>query len=786
MESEPETHTIIPQEVLKTPTKPTIASDKRAYGPPIINSTPAAKHAGSHAEDKVSQTVSVVNEFLEDDLAQRKVLSMEEFATIILNLPEDWKVKPAGKLGKEVEEFNKTFGAYLAEIQKPGHERRLYEPLARLLNSVPRPKNSKVASEDEKVFYVQDPRTVLGSLIKRRPDLGAVYLQLLNLSKREDLAEWLEKHEVEGVFWGLLLYFVEVKDDNGHCLAERCDESCCPQRVNVGQAPASSNIEASSSSGSSALRSNDLDPSPFAVPAFSLEKKAKGKAKTIEVAPTESKEKDNEIEEERKLPPVQKREHTRKQAGSYAREMFAHGVPRTHVIGITIDDRLARMHYYDHSKVIESPVFHIDLEFKQLFLAMICQLQQLDQTQLGVIPGLEAPFLRNHAKLSLPSNFWTTYPPSADILVGSLYTFKYRNGRRTVIIKRILFTTKGLNGRGTWVAEIECFCGAGKCTWTGEDEWHGKKLIMKISFPSARREAEDKIIINARERAESSDDQKWKWVLNHLPLVVHSFDTEFNEDSIPGRLRTHLQGDYEERVIRVTIQEKLHPITELEDPVELAQVFYDIVQVHEWLYKYARVLHRDLSETNLMFRRIDGKVYGVLNDFDLSSSVDRQNDGPSSNHRTGTKPFMAIDLLDEKWHGGHMYRHDLESLFYIMLCVACRYEKPAKPLPKAPYEEWFGATDRLVYLSKVDLIHTGSEESLPIKHFFRHFNEWLEIIYGWLHLGYKGRPAIRSRWVQDEDKNFDWETLGEKVTYPKMKALMSLFAGKPLETRCGD
>lgn len=77
---------------------------------------------------------------------------------------------------------------------------------------------------------------------------------------------------------------------------------------------------------------------------------------TIEVPATESKEKDNEIEEEKKLSPVQKRERTRKQAGSYAREMFAHGVPRTHVIGITIDDTLARMHYYDHSKVIESPV----------------------------------------------------------------------------------------------------------------------------------------------------------------------------------------------------------------------------------------------------------------------------------------------------------------------------------------------------------------------------------------------------------------------------------------------
>ncbi|KAE9382865.1 hypothetical protein BT96DRAFT_930133 [Gymnopus androsaceus JB14] len=231
MELEPETQTTTPKEVPKTPTKPTVASSKQAYGPTIVNSTPSAKHAGSHAEDRVSQTVSVVNEFLEDDLAQRKVLSMEEFATIILSLPEDWKVKPSGKLGKEAKEFNNAFEAYLAEVQKTGHERRLYEPLVRLLNSVPHPKGSNVAIDDKKAFYVQDPCPLLGSLIKRRPDLGAIYLQLLNLSKREDLAEWLEKHQVKGVFWGLLLYFVEVKDEKGHCLAERCDESCCPQGV---------------------------------------------------------------------------------------------------------------------------------------------------------------------------------------------------------------------------------------------------------------------------------------------------------------------------------------------------------------------------------------------------------------------------------------------------------------------------------------------------------------------------------------------------------------------------
>jgi hypothetical protein len=43
--------------------------------------------------------------------------------------------------------------------------------------------------------------------------------------------------------------------------------------------------------------------------------------------------------------------------------------------------------------------------------------------------------------------------------------------------------------------------------------------------------------------------------------------------------------------------------------------------------------------------------------------------------RTGTKPFMAaIDLLG-KPTDMHRYRHDLESLFYVIVYVTSRYDR---------------------------------------------------------------------------------------------------------------
>ena len=43
-------------------------------------------------------------------------------------------------------------------------------------------------------------------------------------------------------------------------------------------------------------------------------------------------------------------------------------------------------------------------------------------------------------------------------------------------------------------------------------------------------------------------------------------------------------------------------------------------------------------------------------------------------HRTGTSPFMAIDLLVLDPPPLHKYRHDLESFFYIYMCAAATFD----------------------------------------------------------------------------------------------------------------
>ena len=102
---------------------------------------------------------------------------------------------------------------------------------------------------------------------------------------------------------------------------------------------------------------------------------------------------------------------------------------------------------------------------------------------------------------------------------------------------------------------------------------------------------------------------------------------------------------------------------------ELLEAFCDFIKAHRSLYLDGQILHRDISDNNVIITKPKrkGDPRGRLIDLDLGKELDG---GPSgARHRTGTMEFMAIEVLEGK---SHTYRHDLESLFYVFLWVIIR------------------------------------------------------------------------------------------------------------------
>ncbi|EEH36517.2 hypothetical protein PAAG_06935 [Paracoccidioides lutzii Pb01] len=99
-------------------------------------------------------------------------------------------------------------------------------------------------------------------------------------------------------------------------------------------------------------------------------------------------------------------------------------------------------------------------------------------------------------------------------------------------------------------------------------------------------------------------------------------------------------------------------------PLELLMVLRDAIKAHQSLYLDGNILHRDISENNIIItnpEKADGHT-GMLINLDLAMEVGSERSG--AQHQTSTMEYMVIEVL---LNVDHTYHHDLESFFYMLI-----------------------------------------------------------------------------------------------------------------------
>ncbi|KAG1805974.1 uncharacterized protein BJ212DRAFT_1486109 [Suillus subaureus] len=207
-------------------------------------------------------------------------------------------------------------------------------------------------------------------------------------------------------------------------------------------------------------------------------------------------------------------------------------------------------------------------------------------------------------------------------------------------------------------------------------------MVAKIFWGGASRTNESKILKSV-EIAKVHDTVK-----DHIPELLwhHTFT---NPTSAIGEALGIPEPTTGSRMLYILVFRKLHPITKKLNNTELFNVWRQCVLCHLTLWKEG-VYHRDISPGNLMWYRKNSQLIGVLDDYDLSSLANIV--GPQGNERTGTVPFMALELLSPSVQRGevkHLYRHDLESFMWVFAWIVLRYRQGVL-LPRGlrPFDEW--------------------------------------------------------------------------------------------------
>ncbi|KAH8111371.1 hypothetical protein DFH11DRAFT_630305 [Phellopilus nigrolimitatus] len=207
------------------------------------------------------------------------------------------------------------------------------------------------------------------------------------------------------------------------------------------------------------------------------------------------------------------------------------------------------------------------------------------------------------------------------------------------------------------------YCLIGRGTSVIKANIDGYKLAIKFSWQAKTRKNEDEFILNARTLVD---------IIKHIPEI---FGKAVVNDMTPvAKLRDACmrKGEiFEVREFRALVMREYFPIYILK-PKDFWAAIVQIVRCLHTLFVRLKMLHGDISIGNIAYYINDkNEIVAVLLDFDLASYFPFKQ---SSNHRTGTAPFMAREVLNlDNKEFTRDFHHDLESVFYTVVWYGVGY-----------------------------------------------------------------------------------------------------------------
>ncbi|KKZ60850.1 hypothetical protein EMCG_04441 [[Emmonsia] crescens] len=236
--------------------------------------------------------------------------------------------------------------------------------------------------------------------------------------------------------------------------------------------------------------------------------------------------------------------------------------------------------------------------------------------------------------------------------------------------------------------------------------------------PTRKRRSPDARTLPPKRSRSSSQQSKNDQQDNELAFTVQSAQR-------PSLFDENEEEPYDNRILCcMVISPAGQPIYEFNLPVELLMSLRDAIKAYQSLYLDGNILHRDISENNIIItdpKNADGNS-GMLIDLDLAKEVGTRS---GARHQTGTMEFMAIEVL---LNVDHTYQHDLESFFYVLIWQCARhgwakfnqlhklYQLQDRP-KDSMLKEWYAGSYEKIANSKRGNMEAGGFERILMKEF---------------------------------------------------------------------
>lgn len=395
----------------------------------------------------------------------------------------------------------------------------------------------------------------------RRPDFLALSSQTLL---------WLDQESKRRPDWSMTVFPMEVQ--------KTCVSKLRKKRHPLAAQPATHVSEVSAELPNEENRRHSMPPIDEE-PSHTSSSKRSAKRKMVQ-------DPENGSQQSNKRP---RRYQTKKesQLAAYALECFV-ATPRLYVVGIAQRDSQIILSYFDATCVLRMASFDF-VENPQYLALVLFGVLKCTPRDAGFSPFFH-PGPAEEGEEGSMARRWK----------GSTFIFpgeKNSSDLSFYVEDKPWFIAPEVNGRMTCVIPVV-------------DE-QGRSLVLKTAYTDGARSLEinlvQKLLNKAPKLKKYLPDITWSRLYDsekdlHLPRFRFTLDVLF---TFPVR---HLLYFACKRY------EKLWQVQSLE---EFKAVFIDYVECHYWAYKEGKVLHRDVSDNNLMVYRDGHTVVGILNDWDV-------------------------------------------------------------------------------------------------------------------------------------------------------------------------
>ncbi|KAF9458041.1 hypothetical protein BDZ94DRAFT_1301484 [Collybia nuda] len=339
------------------------------------------------------------------------------------------------------------------------------------------------------------------------------------------------------------------------------------------------------------------------------------------------------------------------QNAMYGTEILCRGPYASHAITLLILDDVVWIWWFDRQGAIQSAGINFvqDLPY---FVVLLVVFQRFDFGHWGVLEEFWPHMIHSIPQFNVKfctENIVVAAEPRAD-----LYQRYSLTGRCTQVYTAIGALDKQYQPLSTNPLVL--------------GELSSDSLALKMYWPEESRPNEAEILKRAFALGKTQDA-----IHDHIPELLASRDHVCST----GIIREWLGLKYAEeennryRILRILLFRKLKPLDPEQLPMkDFMRGWKQCLTCHFYLWE-GGIEHGDISLGNLMWD--SNKKKGVLADFDLATL--RDNADKRGGERTGTVPFMALNLLTKEYFDGkitHLYRHDVESFVWILIWVCTR------------------------------------------------------------------------------------------------------------------